>query len=463
MSTELVDRHEAPTPTFEVDVPTAVPPGLRRRAVNLANRFPSAWRGGVSLVDQGVVSATSFFTAIIINRACAPEEVGLYYLSLTIVLISLGVHEHIIAAPYTIYSRRYQGVERAAYAGSAWIHHGVVTLAAVALLLVAISVLMATGGSAILPALVALVAAGPLLLLREWIRRFAFADLDFATALAIDVCVACVQLGGLLALAYLDRLTLGAIFLVMGAACGLASLGWYLARTRRTIYDARRYLADWKHNWAFGRWAVRGYLVHNIVPYVMVWVVGAAAGTAAAGLLGACTTLIGVTTLLLTGVDRFLTPRAAQAFVEGGAHVLRRVLVQSALALLFALVPFALFVLATGSWLAELAYGEGFEHSGPILATLAFVSVTTAVGMVSGIGLWAVDRPRANFLADLCGVCTTIVLSLFLVPTQGALGAALATLAGSTVAAIVRMFTLQHVLSTQPRLAPNSDEASQCP
>ncbi len=463
MSTELVELHKASTPTFEVEVPIAAPPGLRGRAINFVNRFPSAWRGGLSLVDQGVVSATSFFTAIIINRACAPDEVGLYYLSLTIVLISLGVHEHIIAAPYTIYSRRYQGAARAAYAGSVWMHHAVVTLAAVGLLLLAILALTAVGGSAILPALVALVAAGPLMLLREWIRRFAFADLDFATALAIDVSVAAVQLSGLLALAYFDRLALGAIFLVMGAACGLASLGWFLARTPRTVYDPRRYLADWKHNWAFGRWALRSYLVHNLVPYVMVWVVGAAAGTAAAGLFGACTTLIGLSTLLLTGVDRFLTPRAAQAFVEGGSQSLRRVLVPSVLLLTLALVPFALFVWATGPWLAELAYGEDFEHSGPVLATLAFVSIATAVGMVSGIGLWAVDRPRANFLADLCGAFTTILLSLLLVPAQGAWGAALATLAGATFAATVRVFTLQHVLNTLPRQTPISNEAHPCP
>src|SRR5690606_8198132 len=153
-------------------------------------------------------------------------------------------------------------------------------------------------------------------------------------------------------LAYFGQLSLGKIYLVMGAACGLASLGWLVARTRTTISDSTRYLADRKLNWSFGRWALRRYLVHTTVPYVMVWVVGAPAGMAAAGLLGACATLVGVTTLLLTGFDRFLTPRAAQAFVEGGAPALRRVLLTAAGMLVLALLPFALLVLATGSWLA---------------------------------------------------------------------------------------------------------------
>lgn len=462
MSTEIFELEQMLESTSLPRTGSA-PKRQRGHIAAFVERFPFAWRGMLSLVDQGVVSATSFVTAIIINRACAPDEVGLYYLSLTIVLIAIGVHEHVIAAPYTIYSRRYEGVARAAYAGSAWFHHAVVTLLAVLLLLVSIAVLSAMGTTALVPALVALLAAGPLLLLREWIRRFTIADLDFVTALAIDVAVACFQLSGLLALAYFGQLSLGAIYLVMGAACGLASLGWVLARTRTTIYDSTRYLADWKRNWSFGRWALRSYLVHNTVPYFMVWVVGASAGMAAAGLLGACATLVGVTTLLLTGFDRFLTPRAAQAFVEGGAPALRRVLLTAAGLLVLALLPFALLVLATGSWLAVLVYGAGHEHSGPILATLAVASVTTALEMVAGIGLWSIDRPRANFLADLCSVSITIALSFVLVPALGAWGAALATLAGSVSAAAARTITLVHVLNGQPRLNPFPDEATSCP
>jgi O-antigen/teichoic acid export membrane protein len=434
-------------------------PGARARIGQWLGRFPTAVRGMLSLVDQGVVSATSFATAIIINRACAPEEVGLYYLTVTVVLLALGVHEHVIAAPYTIYSRRYPEGDRAAYAGSVWLHHGVLTALAVGLLLMAIAGLSLAGSAAVVPALWALVGAGPLLMLREWIRRFAFADLDFATALCIDLCVAAIQLGGLLLLAYFGRLSLFNIYAVMGAACGIASLGWYLWRPPVVRMERDRLVRDWRSNWSFGRWALRSYLVHNTVPYVMVWVVGAAAGATAAGMLGACTTLIGLTTLLLTGVDRFLTPRAAHAFVDGGATALRRVLMQAAAFLLLTLAPLFLLVAATGSWLAEVAYGHGYEHCGPILVTLAAASMTTSLEMVAGIGLWAIDRPRANFLADLCSVAVTIATALLLVGPLGAWGAALATLAGSATAAVARSVTLQYVIEFAIASPPISHEA----
>jgi O-antigen/teichoic acid export membrane protein len=452
MNTQLTaarESHRNQSSAAVAEAPaTEVVATSRTRLLGLLSRFPTALSGALSIVDQAVVSATSFATAVIINRTFAPEDVGLYYLTVTVVLVALGVHEHVIAAPYTIYSHRYQGADRTAYAGSVWMHHAAITAVAVGLLLLAIAALSLAGSTGVLPALWALVGAGPLLLLREWIRRFAFADLDFAVALTLDTFVAAMQLGGLFALAYAGRLSLFNVYVVMGAACGLASLGWYLLRPPTARVERARVIRDWRSNWAFGRWALRSYLVHNTVPYVMVWVVGAAAGTAAAGLLGACTTLIGLTTLLLTGVDRFLTPRSAQAYVKGGPAALRRVLGQAAGFLLLTLTPLFLLVAVTGSWLAELVYGAGYGQCGPILVTLAAASLTTSLEMVAGIGLWSIDRPRANFLADLCSVAVTIGSAVLLVGPLGAWGAALATLAGSATAAIARSATLFYVLKS---------------
>ena len=43
----------------------------------------------LSVLDQGVVSGTRFLTTVLIGRACAPEELGLYSLGFSVVLIVL--------------------------------------------------------------------------------------------------------------------------------------------------------------------------------------------------------------------------------------------------------------------------------------------------------------------------------------------------------------------------------------
>jgi O-antigen/teichoic acid export membrane protein len=69
-----------------------------------------------------------------------------------------------------------------------------------------------------------------------------------------------------------------------------------------------------------------------------------------------------------------------------------------------------------------------------------------ALSIVTGNGLWAIDQPRSNFLADVCCMTATLIAAAILVHPFGALGAALATLAGATAAAVVRSFILMRRL-----------------
>ena len=41
---------------------------------------------------------------VIIGRATTPDQLGLYYLVVSIVIIAVGIEEHIVSVPYTIYS-----------------------------------------------------------------------------------------------------------------------------------------------------------------------------------------------------------------------------------------------------------------------------------------------------------------------------------------------------------------------
>jgi O-antigen/teichoic acid export membrane protein len=173
-----------------------------------------------------------------------------------------------------------------------------------------------------------------------------------------------------------------------------------------------------------------------------------AVGAAAAGVLGACTTLIGLTTIVVCGVDRVLTPRAAMSFVTGGSAALVPVLRGAAAILTFSLGTFCVFAFATGSWLPELVYGSQFQGSGPLFGVLALGGLITGLGMVAGNGLWAIEQPRSNFVADVIGLAVTVATAVCLVIPYGPLGAAIATLAGTSTAAVTRLGTLIWALDT---------------
>ena len=149
-------------------------------------------QGTLSLVDQAVVSATAFATSVTVGRLCSKQDLGVFCLALTIVYLARAIQDQIVSAPYMIYCHRRHGEGRRPVCGRRFAapprdcllwpccswrpRWGCSRWAS------ARPVLPPCCGSSL--------AALPLLLLREFIRRVAIAHLHMATAIAIDVSVA---------------------------------------------------------------------------------------------------------------------------------------------------------------------------------------------------------------------------------------------------------------------------------
>lgn len=425
----------------------------------------------LSIGDQAVFSGTSFVSAVIIGRASSADNLGLYYLTLTIAFIAIGIQEALISSPFTIFSNAKRGRDLREFTGSAWLHYLGLSLLFSAILVGAIAVTAAPGIAESLPAslrewidaggLALLLFVLPLLLLREAIRRFAFARLELNVAIALDVTVSAVQLAGLLAIARLDRMSIVTIFSVMGAACALACLGWlFLQRQTSRVIPSRAW-RDWKQNWPFASWSLYSYVVGSTIPFIMPWIVTSLVSTAAAGLFGAASTLVGVTNILVLGGGNFLTPKAAESFAVSGSHGLRRVLCAAAMIFALLIGTFLLTILVTGDWLAVLLFKkEEFRGCGPLLAALTTNVLMGSLGMIAVVGLWVLGKQRSNFAIDVVVFASTIVSALCLVPTQGAFGAAVASLVGATIGTSIRAVLLHRALAESSQMASASAVAT---
>lgn len=430
-------------------------PGLQRASMRqrlvarvsaTGRRFPLASSGLLSIFDQAIFSGTSFLTAVLIGRATSPAQLGMYYLVLSIVLTISSIQDQLVASPYVIYSKRRQGRELAEFGGSYWAHHIAVTTIAMLGVLGAALVLSALGHSERAPALWVLLGTAPLLLARQEIRRFAFANLDLKSAVVLDVVVAALQLSGLALLIYFGWLSVLTIFGVMSGACAVPCGIWY-GLNRPSIRFARvRFLPDWRHNWRFSKWALQTYLLGNMTPQLMLWLITVTGGAAATGVFGACSNLIGMSYVILCGVANVLAAQAAQAFATGGVKDLRRVLTAVGSFFVLTMGGLCVLVLATGDRLVVFAFGDHYQGTGVILFVLCLSTFMNALSILTGNGLWAIDRPRSNFFADLCCMTVTLIAAAMLLHPFGALGAALATLVGTTVAAVVRSLTLMRCL-----------------
>jgi O-antigen/teichoic acid export membrane protein len=179
---------------------------------------------------------------------------------------------------------------------------------------------------------------------------------------------------------------------------------------------------------------------------VLPWVVALTHGEAETGTLGACTTLVGLSNTFLIGLCNFLSPRAANAFSHGGLRELQSVLWQTALLFVTTLGAIALAAFFLGEYVAVLLYGREFAGTGLIIGVLSLSVLANSLGVTAGNGLWAMERPKANFLADLSSLAVVVVVSIAAVPLLGPLGAALATLAGTSSDAVIRLWILRQTM-----------------
>jgi len=281
----------------------------------------------------------------------------------------------------------------------------------------------------------------PFLLLREYARRFAFAHLCHAGALALDILVAAIQLGCLLLLGYLQMLSVPLVYYVMGGACAVAAASWLLLNGQPMRVDRRRVALDWQQNWAFGKWALACQLA-GLAFYLLPWILAVSHGEAETGLLAAGNTLVGLANLFVMGLNNFLTPKAAHAFTAAGVAGLARVLRSTAIMSLALLGAFCLAAVLAGDYLAVLIYGAKYHAAGPIIAVLAFVALVDGLNRTANNGLWALNRPSANLAADLLQLIAMLAAAAFLVVPLGALGVAVATLVGRVLSTAVRWLTL---------------------
>jgi O-antigen/teichoic acid export membrane protein len=395
----------------------------------------------ISIVDQAVVSAMNFGVTILLSRCTGKAEVGLYYLALQIVFFMRGIQEQLIAAPYYIYSGRQSKTDLTTYSGSSLLHE--LLLLAIAASALAVASLLGFCSPALNDVLILLVVAAPMLMLREFIRQMMFAELRVGEALRYDLAVVACQTAGLALAWWFESLSTLHTYTMLALGCALPSLIWVFEKRGSFVLKLDRAWNDWHSNWTFARWALATQLLGCSMPFVIPWVVATQHGAEATSALGVGTTLIGIANMFVLGMSNFVCPQAARAYAAGGKTALWNILSKAALLYVLVLGSFALAMLFQGNRFMSLVYGPLYAESGTILAILAFGSLANSLGIVAGNGLWAMERPAANFRADVLAMLTWILATYFFVTPWGAYGAACASTLGIVVSAMVRLITLK--------------------
>ncbi len=399
-----------------------------------------------SLTDQGIVSATSFLTGVLVGRFGGAEELGLYMLGVTVALLATDLQISLISTPYMVYSPELTGGALRDFTGSSVLQQAMFAVVAGFIVMVigwciVLGRTEAELGYTFLVLSPALVAS----LGRDHVRRIEFARMRPRRALALDMVVAGVQLGFLVVVALSGHMTATWAFAGLGASTCAGWVGW-LAVSRPTFTNAMaRFVPDLSQSWKLGRWLLASGAVWAMATRFYPWMLAYFHGTGATGVWAACLGVLAFIRTPLTGLQNAIGPKLAFTKAKMGARALSRQAHRYSLALGFGIAVVALAYLGGGNRLIVLVYGVQFRGTGDAVFILALGIAANAASFPYSRALFVLNRASVDFAVNLLPVGVLVTAGVALTKSFGVVGAAWGLLIGTFVAAVVRgvIFTAQ--------------------
>jgi O-antigen/teichoic acid export membrane protein len=391
--------------------------------------------GILALADQAVVSGGNFLTFVIVGRVCGDSGLGTFNLAMTFLVLLAGAQQALIATPYTIYCNQVHGREQRLYAGSALAHLLLLLPVAMAgMVLAAVSSALWLPQLELTGVLGVLAAMVPFLLLREFVRRLAFAHLRMDVALGIDTLTTSGQLVLILLLAWRGWLTPASAYLALGASCALAAGGYLAARWSQFEIRWRQARTTIRRDWKLGRWVFLQQLATIAHLYLCHWMLALIVDRNAAGVFTACVSVVMLINPFLQAMGNHFAPRYARAMAEQGLARVRRLFWQCSFVVALAVLLLFVVLAAFGGLAVEALYrGPAFAGLGTVVTVLALRMLIYSARLAAHHGLVVVERADLSVWATVLGLLTTLVASWLLIVSWGVMGAAVAWLIGSTV------------------------------
>ena len=350
-----------------------------------------------------MVSGVNFLTAILLARYLGIEEFGRFTLAWMAVLFANSIQYAMIIAPMMSTGPKQSAAERPAYYGAVVAQQIVVSVffffavfSGVRLSAVFFPEWRVEGFA--LP----LAAAAVALLSQDFLRRYFFTCRREAVAFANDAIRYLGQIAVLiwLFLSYPESMdSIKTLWVIAVLATAAAVYGaFYVERVEINAATVRRVAS---RHWHFSKWLVGSAILQWCSGNLFTVASGAVLGSSAVGALKAVHSLMGVTHVLILGLDNIVPVRAARNFHVGGKPALysylRRVTflggaATGVIAVIAAVVP--------DFWLG-LVFGEQYSGYGYLLQWFAVVYCFSFFGLPLRAGLRAIEHTRTIFWAYL--------------------------------------------------------------
>lgn len=404
-------------------------------------KFSNLIGGGLlAILDQSVVSASTFTLTIIVGRSQSPSDFGQFTILYMLILVATSIQSALVTQPHAILGPSFQGSDFRSYTtSSASLQVYLSILISVFLLIVSL-VLYLISSSWATPLMCVSVVIFPVQM-QEYLRRVLYTRFRIYSSLINSIVVAgsrilllCLfwQSGMLSPLTALAAIGISA---GIGSVIGLIQIRQYLTFGRAVFLSYRLYLAE---HWSLGRWLLATFSVSWLSDASYPFVLAAFVGTGAVGTLRAIETLLSPVQVIMLAVSSILLPHVAAIFQTEGTRGVRD-FTRVVLLISMPIVTGLYIALAFASpLLLPLMFGQSYSAFVWLVPFMVVAAWGNYFRLIVSIPLRAVGATDAVFRAGLWLNVSVLLIGVPAIVLFGLRGFAVSLLVTSLIGSIAQ-------------------------
>jgi O-antigen/teichoic acid export membrane protein len=397
------------------------------------------------MFDQGICSTTNFLAGVLVARSCSKSEYGMYVLGFTIIVTFQIFMRSLISVPFTVNSPRLRDKDRNEYFGSALVQE-LVLYAIAALIVAAVAAMMWIGwrNHHLTPVIMTLSLALFCLGLRDFIRLALLAQLRVWASLIMGLFANAATLGLLLWACAGKWVSTPAAYLILAGCSGLAAGGALLCIRKRISVVRGRIICDLATNWNCGKWTLAAVVTNTLGIRAMPWLVLLWCGNEAVASFGALMGIAGIVSPLVIGFAGYLMPKLSNdykakgpaAVLATGAAIVKTIAIAS--------IAYVTAIALWGDWITGFIYTARYQGFAAVLGLLALGVGLEAATVPLKILLRVTNRPKTEFHGVAASLIAGLLLSMYLIPSFGIMGAALTVVAARLTTFLVDLMAVRY-------------------
>ncbi len=367
------------------------------------------------LLDQGIVSGGNFFLGVILARVLGLEGYGEYTLVWFVILFCSSINQAWIISPLYTFAPQYKKKEKTNYIRSVLSHQIIFALSAallVYLLVIVSSLLLPRWQIARASHIVSLIVF--CFLMYDFFRRLHYVQGNVSKALTLDVLVYSSQMGGLIVLTYLHKLSLYNAFMTVSISYGLTFLLEYKACFLLNI-DRKAIRKTALQHWRYSRWLIGTSLLQWVSGNFFIISAGGMLGPIVVGAIRMLQNIMGVIHILFLALENQVPLKASHLYANKGLQAmyayLKKVAIRGSLITLLMACTIALL----GKQIISLLYAGKHLAYASFLYAFGGLYVLVFIGTCLRFAIRTLEKTKAIFFAYVWSTLFSILSANFII------------------------------------------------